>query len=68
MLKGIRTELNGDILQALCPIGHGDVVVADANFPSDVIARQMRLMPPIQHEVQAIIDRVEGKPAEEVVR
>lgn len=107
MLKGIRTELNGDILQALCSMGHGDVlVVADANFPSDAIARQTRLgtllkmenisapkaidailsvfpldtplqpsvgrmeiigkpdeIPPIQHEVQAIIDRAEGKPA-----
>jgi L-fucose mutarotase len=107
MLKGIRAELNGDILQALCSMGHGDVlVVADANFPSDAIARETRLgklltmenipapqaidailsvlpldtplqpsvgrmeiigkpdeIPPIQHEVQAIIDRVEGKPA-----
>ncbi|MCA1371841.1 fucose-binding protein [Bradyrhizobium sp. BRP14] len=107
MLKGIRAELNGDILQALCSMGHGDVlVVADANFPSDAIARQTRVgklltmenipapqaidailsvfpldtplqpsvgrmeiigkpdeLPPIQHEVQAIVDRVEGKPA-----
>lgn len=104
MLKGIRAELNGDILQALCSMGHGDVlVVADANFPSEAIARQTRLgkrltmeniptpqaidavlsvfpldtplqpsvgrmevigepdeIPPIQREVQAIIDRVEG--------
>jgi L-fucose mutarotase len=107
MLKGIRAELNGDILQALCSMGHGDVlVVADANFPSDGIARETRLgklltmenipapqaidailsvlpldtplqpsvgrmevigkpdeIPKIQHEVQAIIDRVERKPA-----
>ncbi len=104
MLKGIRAELNGDILQALCTMGHGDVlVVADMNFPSDSIARQTRLgrlltmenipapqaidailsvypldtplqpsvgrmevigapdeLPPIQQEVQTIVDRVEG--------
>jgi len=105
MLKGIRAELNGEILQVLCTMGHGDVlVVADANFPSDSIARQTRLgrlltmenipapqaidailsvfpldtplqpsvgrmevigrpdeIPPIQQEVQAVVDRVEGK-------
>ena len=41
MLKGIRAELNGDILQALCNMGHGDyLVISDMNFPSDSIARQ----------------------------
>ncbi|MCX2722485.1 RbsD/FucU family protein [Roseibium salinum] len=107
MLKGIRAELSGDILQALCTMGHGDVVVvSDANFPSDSVARQTRLgslltmgnipapqaieailsvfpldtplqpsvgrmevigkpdeVPTIQQEVQAIVDRAEGKPA-----
>ena len=44
MLKGIRAELNGDILQALCNMGHGDyLVISDMNFPSDSIARQTRL-------------------------
>ncbi len=44
MLKGIRAELNGAILDALCSMGHGDtLVIADANFPSDAIARQTRL-------------------------
>ncbi|WP_106796402.1 RbsD/FucU domain-containing protein [Rhizobium sp. H4] len=107
MLKGIRAELNGDILQALCHMGHGDyLVISDMNFPSDSIARQTRLgklltmenipapqavdailsvlpldtpiqpsvgrmevigkpdeIPPIQQEVQAIVDRAEGKPS-----
>ncbi len=40
MLKGIRPELNGDILQALSNMGHGDyLVVSDTNFPSDSVAR-----------------------------
>ncbi len=44
MLKGIDPILNADVLQALCAMGHGDtVVIADANFPSDAIARQSRI-------------------------
>ena len=40
MLKGIDPRLNADILHALRSMGHGDlVVVADANFPADSIAR-----------------------------
>ena len=35
MLVGIPMILNGDILKALCDMGHGDeVVIADANFPA----------------------------------
>ncbi|MBB5577684.1 RbsD/FucU family protein [Rhizobium paranaense] len=107
MLKGIRVELNGDILQALCNMGHGDyLVISDMNFPSESIASHTRLgklltmenipasqavdailsvfpldtpiqpsvgrmevigkpaeIPPIQQEVQAIVDRAEGKPS-----
>ena len=107
MLKGIRAELSGAILEALSTMGHGDVlVVSDANFPSDSVARQTRIgklltmdnipapqaidailsvfpldtpiqpsvgrmevignpdeIPGVQAEVQAIVDRVEGKSA-----
>lgn len=107
MLKGVRPELNGAILEALCNMGHGDVlVVSDMNFPSDSIARQTRIgklltmeniaapqaidailsvfpldtpiqpsvgrmevigkpdeLPVVQMEVQAIVDRLEGKSA-----
>lgn len=107
MLKGIRAELNGAILETLSTMGHGDfLVVADANFPSDAIARQTRIgklltmdnipapraidailsvfpldtpvqpsvgrmevmgkpdeIPGVQAEVQAIVDRVEGRPS-----
>ena len=107
MLKGIRVELNGDILQALSNMGHGDyLVVSDTNFPSDSVARHTLLgklltmenvpapqaieailsvlpldtplqpsvgrmevigkpeeIPAIQQEVQAVVDRAEGKPS-----
>jgi L-fucose mutarotase len=44
MLKGISPLLNADVLYALGAMGHGDrLIVADANFPSDAIARQTRL-------------------------
>lgn len=41
MLKGVDPLLNADVLAALRAMGHGDeLVVADANFPADAIARQ----------------------------
>ena len=41
MLKGIDPLLNADILRALRAMGHGDdLIIADANFPSDSVARQ----------------------------
>ncbi len=41
MLKNIDPMLNGDVLRALRSMGHADtIVVADANFPGDSIARQ----------------------------
>jgi L-fucose mutarotase len=44
MLKGISPLLNADVLYALRAMGHGDrLIIADANFPSDAIARQTRL-------------------------
>ena len=40
MLKGIDPLLNADVLHALRAMGHGDdLVIADANFPGDSIAR-----------------------------
>jgi L-fucose mutarotase len=44
MLKGINPLLNADVLQALMAMGHGDdLIVADANFPADSVARETRL-------------------------
>ncbi len=41
MLKGLDPLLNADVLAALRAMGHGDeLVVSDANFPADAIARQ----------------------------
>src|SRR5437764_984872 len=38
---GARPLLNADVLAALRSMGHGDeLVVSDANFPADAIARQ----------------------------
>jgi L-fucose mutarotase len=105
MLKFIDPLLNADVLYALRAMGHGDeLVLCDANFPADSVARQTRLgrvwridgvgttaaarailsvMPldgaverparrmeivgepehvsPVQQEVQAEIDRAEGR-------
>lgn len=44
MLKGIDPILNADVLYALRSMGHGDdLILADANFPSDAVARQTGL-------------------------
>ncbi len=40
MLKGIDPLLHADVLATLCAMGHGDdLVIADANFPADSVAR-----------------------------
>lgn len=44
MLKGIHPLLNADLLYALAAMGHGDdLVIVDANFPAESIARQTGL-------------------------
>jgi L-fucose mutarotase len=41
MLKSIDPILNADVLHALRAMGHGDdLVLCDANFPADAVARQ----------------------------
>ncbi len=41
MLKNIDPLLNADLLKALRAMGHGDeIVVCDANFPADSVARE----------------------------
>ncbi|WP_321885566.1 RbsD/FucU family protein [Paraburkholderia bannensis] len=40
MLKNLDPLLNPDVLHALASMGHGDeVVICDANFPADAVAR-----------------------------
>ncbi|MCA0271371.1 MAG: ribose ABC transporter [Proteobacteria bacterium] len=44
MLKTIDPILNADLLHALAAMGHGDdIVIADANFPADAVARATTL-------------------------
>jgi len=106
MLKGIDPLLHADVLATLCAMGHGDdLVIADANFPADSVARHTTLgrilrldgadvpqavravlsvfpldtfvdapvlrmevvgkpqeLPPIQQEVQTMVDQAEDRP------
>jgi L-fucose mutarotase len=44
MLIGTNPLLKAEVLHALCAMGHGDnVAIAEANFPSDAVARQTRM-------------------------
>jgi L-fucose mutarotase len=44
MLKGIDPILNAEVLAALRAMGHGDdLILADANFPSDSVASRTLL-------------------------
>ena len=46
MLKGIDKLLTGDLLKALCDMGHGDeLVIADANFPAETVAKRLIRVP-----------------------
>ena len=48
MFQGISKLLTGDLLKALCDMGHGDeLVIADANFPGERVARRLIRLPGI---------------------
>ena len=48
-LKGIPDSISPDLLFALAKMGHGDeLVIADANFPSDSVATSTTLGAPIR--------------------
>ncbi len=62
MLKGIDPLLNAGVLYALRAMGHGDdLIIADANFPSDSIAREtvlgeiLRIDRPAAEVIKAIL-------------
>lgn len=41
MLNNISKILTGEMLKALCDMGHGDaLILSDANFPGDTIAKE----------------------------
>lgn len=45
MLNGMSKIMTGDLLKILCDMGHGDtIVIADANFPAERIAKPGRLI------------------------
>lgn len=49
MLKSIDPILNADLLHALASMGHGDdLVICDANFPAEAVARSTVLGRPIR--------------------
>jgi L-fucose mutarotase len=49
MLKNIDPLLNADVLYALRAMGHGDaLILCDANFPADSVARQAGLGRPLR--------------------
>ncbi len=44
MLKNVDPLLSADLLRALRAMGHGDdIIICDANFPADSVARQTTL-------------------------
>lgn len=46
MLKNLNKILTGDLLKALCDMGHGDdLVIADANFPGAAVAKRLIRLP-----------------------
>ena len=48
MLKKVSKLLTGDMLKVLCDMGHGDeIVIADANFPAETVARRLIRVPGI---------------------
>lgn len=60
MLKKLNPLLNADVLYALRAMGHGDeVVICDANFPADSVARDTTL---------GRVLRIDGADATQAVR
>ena len=48
MLKGINKLLTGDLLKALCDMGHGDMLaIVDANYPAETMAARLIKYPGI---------------------
>ncbi|MDD6094615.1 MAG: RbsD/FucU domain-containing protein [Clostridia bacterium] len=59
MLDNISKLLTGDMLRALCDMGHGEtIVIADANFPADSLSDKVQRCPGmnVSDVLSAIID------------
>ena len=56
MLRNFDNRLNADVIRCLRAMGHGDdLIICDTNFPADSV------IPPVQQEVQKVIDKWEAK-------
>ncbi len=59
MLKGLNPLLNGDVLNVLRSMGHGDdLVICDTNFPGDSVARETVWGQPIRMDGVSAPDAV----------
>ncbi|WP_439528386.1 RbsD/FucU family protein [Pannonibacter sp.] len=55
MLKGIDPLIGADLLKVLAAMGHGDeIVVVDANFPADSVARHSVYGRPLRMDCSAV--------------
>ena len=55
MLKGIDPLISAQLLMVLAAMGHGDeIVVVDANFPADSVARQSVHGRPLRMDCSAV--------------
>ncbi|MFN4010030.1 MAG: RbsD/FucU family protein [Pannonibacter sp.] len=55
MLKGIDPLIGADLLKVLAAMGHGDeIVVVDANFPADSVARHSVHGQPLRMDCSAV--------------
>ena len=59
MLDNVSKLLNGDMLKALCDMGHGEtMVIADANFPAKTVSDNIISCPGmnVSDVLEAIVD------------
>lgn len=59
MLKGMSKLLTGDLLKALCEMGHGDrVAIVDANYPAYTMGKRVIAYPGINatNLLEAIVE------------
>ncbi len=57
MLKGISPLLTGDLLKALCDMGHGNqIIIADANFPAEALAKRVVRIPGV--DADAVLEAI----------
>lgn len=71
MLKGVSKMLTGDLLKALCDMGHGDkVAIVDANYPAQTMGKKVISYPGVNATdlLKAIVevfplDHISNEPA-----